>query len=181
MARIPYPDQQQLDERAQALLTKLPAINIFRMLAHNSGVLEGIAVLGNALLVEGQLDPVLREIAIIRTGVLYNSFYEVHQHQRIGRQLGMSDALLSAIHEGAEAVAFSELQRQVMRLTDDLVHNSRASDATFTPLLELLPHAQLIELVTCVGFYTMISNLLNTFAVDIETPEQSPHALLPAR
>lgn len=174
MARIPYPDPQQTDERAQAVLAKLPALNIFRMLAHNSGVLEGVAQLGSALLVSGSLDPVLREIAIIRTGVLRGAAYEVHQHERIGRQLGMSDALLAAIHDGAQAAEFSEIQRQVMRLTDDIVANSRASDSTFAPLASQLSHAQMIELVICVGFYTMVSGFLESLDIDIEPADQQP-------
>ncbi|MBF7731240.1 carboxymuconolactone decarboxylase family protein [Pseudomonas sp. N040] len=180
MARIPYPDPQQLDARAQAILAKLPALNIFRMLGHNSGVLEGITVLGNALLLEGKLDPILREIAIIRTGLLRNSRYEVHQHERIGQQLGMSAELLAAIHEGPQASAFSEVQRQVMRLTEDIARNSRASDLTLKPLAARLSQAELLELLVCVGFYTMISDLLNTLDIEIESPLQTPEVLLPA-
>jgi len=181
MARIPYPDPQQLDERSKATLAGAPSLNVLRMLAHSGCVLEGIRVLGNGLLLEGQLDPVLREIAIIRTGLLRGSRYEVHQHEKIGQLYGMSQELLAAIHEGSEAAAFNPLQRQVMLLADDIVHNSRASDATFGPLAAQLSPGEMMELVACIGFYTMISDLLNTFEVDIEAPEQSPDFKLLAR
>ena len=181
MARIPYPDSQQTDDKARAILEKLPALNILRMLSHSSAVLEGVAVMGNALLANGTLDPVLREIAIIRTGVLKQSAYEVHQHQRIGRQLGMSEELLAAIHEGPHAAAFSPLQQQVMRLTDDVVANSRASDATFAPLGSQLSPAQMVELLICIGFYTMVSNFLNSMDIEIEAADQQPDLSLPGQ
>ena len=181
MVRIPYPDPQQLDSRSKATLDELPKLNVFRMLAHSGVVLEGIRVLANGLLREGQLNPVLREIAIIRTGLLRGSHYEVHQHEKLGQLYGMSQELLAAIHEGAEAAAFDPLQRQVMLLTDDIVHNSRASDATFGPLAAQLSPGEMLELVTCIGCYTMVSDLLNTFDVDIEAPEQSPEFKLPDR
>jgi alkylhydroperoxidase family enzyme len=152
-----------------------------RMLSHSSGVLEGIAVMGNALLTNGTLDPVLREIAIIRTGVLHRSAYEVHQHERIGRLLGMSDELLAAIHAGPDSSAFNELQRQVMCLTDDIVANSRASDSTFAPLASQLSHVEMIELVICIGFYTMVSNFLNTLDIEIEATDRQPDLSVAAR
>ena len=63
--------------------------------------------MGNYLLFKSKLDPILREIAIIRAGVLSKAKYEVHQHERIGRDLGMSDALIRAIHKGPDDPARS--------------------------------------------------------------------------
>lgn len=181
MARLPYPDAQQTDEKAKAILSQLPDLNIMRMLSHNSSVLEGVAVMGNALLANGQLDPLLREIAIIRTGVLKGSVYEVHQHERIGRLLGMSDDLLTAIHAGPDAAVFTPLQRQVMALTDDIVANSRASDRTFAPLASQLSHAQMIELVICIGFYTMVSNFLSSLDIEVEAADRQPDLSMAVR
>ncbi len=179
MPRIPYPEPQDLDAGSRALLEQLPELNIFRMLGHHAGVLAGVAGLGNALLLQGSLDPQLREIAIIRTGVLRGSAYEVHQHERLGRELGMSEALLAAIHQGAEAPGLDDLQRQVLRLTDDVVRHSRASDASFQPLAERLTRAQLLELLACIGFYTMICDLLNSLDIPIESAaERPPYPLL---
>mgnify|MGYP006331978995 FL=1 len=181
MARLPYPDAQQTDEKARTILSQLPALNIMHMLSHSSDILEGVAVMGNALLANGTLDPVLREVAIIRTGVLHRSTDEVHQHERIGRLLGMSDELLAAIHAGPDASAFTTLQRQVMRLTDDIVANSRASDSTFAPLASQLSHREMIELVICIGFYAMVSNFLNTLDIEVEAADRQPDLSVAAR
>ena len=80
----------------------------------------------------------------------------------------MSDDLIKAIHEGPDAAAFDDMQRMVMRFTDDVVKNTRASDATFDPLLEKLGPKQMQELTITIGYYTMVSNFLETFDVDIE-------------
>ena len=142
-------------------------------------MLDSFIKLGNSILVHGDLDPVLREIAIVRTGVLRGSKYEVYQHEAISRKLGMSDELIKAIHEGPDAKVFDETQRQVMRFTDDVVKNTRASDATFNPLAEKLGYKQLQELVVTIGFYTLVSNFLETFDVDIEDAGHKSGVKLP--
>src|SRR3954451_5312231 len=105
MARIPYPDPASLQPETQEPLPKLdhPPMNIFRMLAGGEGLLRAFSRFGNHLLFKSQLDPVLREIAILRVGVLSDATYEMYQHDRISRGIGMSEELLAAIRAGADA------------------------------------------------------------------------------
>ncbi len=170
MARIPYPDLATLDPNTTAFLDKLPPLNIFRMMAHSEGLLPAFTRLGNHLLFKSELDPVLREIAILRVGVLSGARYELFQHERIARQLGMSDELIRAIHAGPEAAGLDDLQRLVVRLTDDVVANVRASDETFGPLRERLSVRELQELVMTIGYYMAVSRFLETFDVEVEDP-----------
>ena len=168
MARLPYPDRATLEPETQELLGKLPPLNIFRMMGGGEGLLAGFVRLGNHLLFKSRLDPVLREIAIIRVGVLSKARYELFQHERIGRGLGMSDALIAAIHRGPDDPTFDDLQRLVMRFTDDVVHHVRASDDTFRPLADRLSLQELQELTVTIGYYMTASRFLETFDVDIE-------------
>jgi 4-carboxymuconolactone decarboxylase len=168
MARVPYPDPATLDPNTKAFFDQLPPLNVFRMLAHGQGLLAAFAGFGNHLLFKTDLDPMLREIAIIRVGVLSGAGYEVFQHERIARQLGMSDELIASIREGPDSTAFNDVQRLVMRFTDDIVANVRASDDTFAPLLERLSVRGLQELVMTIGFYMAVSRFLETFDVEVE-------------
>lgn len=168
MARIPYFDPANADDATKETLGKLPPLNIFRMMGHSGGLLKRFIGLGNHLLGASQLDPVLREIAIVRVGVLSKASYEVHQHERICRQMGMAEDLIQAIHEGPDAKPFNALQADVMRYTDDVVLNVRASDATFGKLSKELSHKEMQELTLTIGFYMMVSRFLETFDVDIE-------------
>lgn len=170
MARVPYPDPKTLQPETQQTLAKLAPLNIFRMLAGGEGLLSSFLKLGNHILFKSKLDPILREIAIIRAGVLSKAKYEVHQHEKIGRDIGMSDALIKAMHMGPDDPALNEMQRLVMRYTDDVVKNVRASDATFKPLAERLSLQEMQELTITIGFYMMVSRFLETFDIDIEQP-----------
>ena len=170
MARVPYPNPTKLSPDTQEVLGKMPPLNIFRMMAGGEGLLQAFTRMGNYILFKSKLNPILREIAIIRAGVLSKAKYEVYQHERIGRDLGMSDALIKAIHAGPEDGQFDEPQRMVMRYTDDIVRNVRASDATFEPLSERLSLQEMQELTVTIGYYMMVSRFLETFDVDIEQP-----------
>ena len=55
-----------------------------------------------------------------------------------------------------------------MNFVDDLVHNIRASDETFLPLLDAFTLQEVQELTLTVGFYMMTCRFLETFDVDIE-------------
>ena len=70
MARIPYPDPDTFDADTRSLLDKLPPLNLFRMMAGGGALLNNFVRLGNHLLFKSELDPVLRELAIIRVGVV---------------------------------------------------------------------------------------------------------------
>ncbi|MDP3173951.1 MAG: carboxymuconolactone decarboxylase family protein [Phenylobacterium sp.] len=169
MPRIPYFDPADaVGPRAKKAYEKLPPLNLFRMLGHSGELLDGFTKLGGQLLNYGKLEPVLREIAIIRVGVLSKASYEITQHERIGKRVGMSDALIAAVHEGPDAAAFDDLQRLVMRFTDDVVLNVRASDATFEPLRARVSYHQLHELVMVIGYYMTVSRILETFDVELE-------------
>jgi alkylhydroperoxidase family enzyme len=170
MARIPYPDPAALLPETQETLAKMgdPPINIFRMLAGGEGLLRAFSRFGNHLLFKTKLDPVLREIAILRVGALSDAAYEMYQHDRISRGMGMSEELLAGIRYGADDPVFDDLQRNVMRYTDDVVQNVRASDATFDPLRDALSVQELQELTVTIGFYMLVSRYLETFEVEIE-------------
>lgn len=168
MARIDYPTVDQIDGGTAALLAKLPPLNIFRMLATSGDLMRSFVRLGNHLLYESSVDPVLREIAIVRVGVLSGASYEVHQHERIAKAVGATDELIAAIHAGPDAPALDEPQRLVMRFTDDVVANVRAGDGVFTAAVALLGEQGVVELTVTIGYYMMVSRFLETFDVDIE-------------
>jgi 4-carboxymuconolactone decarboxylase len=168
VARVPYPDPNSLTPETLDILRGMQPLNIFRMMAGGEGLLRAFSRMGNYLLFRTKLDPVLREIAIIRVGVLSRAIYEVHQHEQMGRTLGMSDALIAAIHAGPDDPAFTKQQALVVRFTDDVVVNVRAGDATFKPLLAVLTLQEVQELTMTIGYYMMVSRYLETFDIELE-------------
>src|SRR5216684_2071610 len=141
MARIDYCDPAHASERTREILEKNRNANIFRMMAHSPSYFEQYCRLGRAIRVKGELDPVVRELAITRTGILCEAPYEVVAHKRIGKEVGV---------------------------TDEIVTLRRPTDATFNAIAAKLTPAALIELQLSVGFYIMTSKFLETFGIDMQ-------------
>jgi 4-carboxymuconolactone decarboxylase len=170
MPRIPYYDVDQATGRHAEFLGKLkPHLNIYRMLANSENVLKGFVRMGNALLYRCELDPTLRELAILRVGRLSRAAYEIFQHERIAREVGVDEAKIAALRDATiEAPAFSDNDKAVLRFTDDVVRNVRASDRTLKAVQAFLSASALVELTLTIGYYMMVCRFLETTGVDGE-------------
>lgn len=169
MARIPYYDPAKATPKLAEMMGKLkPVLNIYRMLANSDAGARGFVHLGNALLFRGKLDPKLRELAILRVGWLSRASYEVFQHERIGRDVGLSDAKIRAVSKGAEDPVFEPNDRAVLRFAEDVVKNVKASDANLKAIAAFLSAEQVTELLLTIGYYMMVSRFLETMGVDDE-------------
>src|SRR3954470_9227517 len=172
MARIDYSDPAKLDERTSGIVAKNRGANIFRMMAHSPDYLRQYCRLGAAIRFRGELDPVLRELAITRTGILCEAPYEVVAHKRIGKGVGVTDAQNAALEDWKTATCFDEVQRAALAFTDEVVKLRRPTEATFSAIAGKLTPAALIELQLAVGFYIMTSKFLETFGIDMQPVEE---------
>ena len=68
MARIEPIDPTAVPDDVREALENLPPLNIFRMLAATEETLRAFSRFGQHIAFRTSLDPVLREIAILRTG-----------------------------------------------------------------------------------------------------------------
>ena len=168
MARIEYCDTSKSNERTREILGKNRNANILRMMAHSPSYLEQYCRLGGAIRHKGELDPVVRELAITRTGILCEAPYEVVAHRRIGKNVGVSDEQNAALDDWKPATCFNALQRAALAFTDEIVRLHRPTDATFNAIAAQLTPAALVELQLSVGFYIMTSKFLETFDIDMQ-------------
>lgn len=170
MARIPYYQPGPEDAEKKALQGQPPSnLNIFRMVTHApTAIAKQFIGLPASVLMNGKLDPILREMAITRAGILCNSPYEVHQHRKLCKAVGMSAEKIDALDKGSSSPVFSEIEKLVLRFTEEMVLGRKVGDETFNALREYFSDDVLVELAIAAGCYMMISIFLNTFEVDIE-------------
>ena len=167
MARIDYADRANMPDALRDQLEALPPLNIFAMMAHADHIIRPFMDLGTAFLFRGTLDPVLREMAILRVGYRSNASYETAQHEKIGRDVGMSETQIIACKSWPDADV-SEDEALVLAFTDDVMANVRASNETFQPALSKFGSKGAQELTLLIGYYMMVCRFLETFEVDIE-------------
>jgi alkylhydroperoxidase family enzyme len=168
MARIDYSDPAKHNDRTRELLGKNRNVNILRMMAHAPSHFEQYCRLGGAIRSRGELDPVVRELAITRTGILCEAPYEIVAHKAIGKTVGVTDEQNAALENWETANCFNDVQRAALAFTDEIVRLRRPTDATFNAIKSKLAPRALVELQLAVGFYIMTSKFLETFDIDMQ-------------
>jgi 4-carboxymuconolactone decarboxylase len=156
-------------------------IALFRTLARNPRVLGKIRA-GN-LLDRGSIDRHDREIVILRTCARCGSEYEWGVHAAIfAARFGIDEAALAAtVHAGPVDPAFSERDRLLVRMVDELHETSTLSEPLWRELRARWKDEQLVELVVLTGFYHSISFVTNAFAIAREDlAARFPAAAAPA-
>src|SRR3954447_18206232 len=88
---------------------------------------------GASLLGELELNPLLRELAILRVARLTpHAEYEWVQHVPIGKAVGATDEHVTALEsDEPEAECFTADQRTVLRFTTEVLRDARPSDESF--------------------------------------------------
>ncbi|AUX45572.1 carboxymuconolactone decarboxylase [Sorangium cellulosum] len=167
MARLPYVNIDELPEELRVSLARLPPLNLYRLLAHTPNVMQVLA-LSSVNMCEAEIDQRLRELAILRVAHLTGSRYEWVQHATLARSLGVSAAQVEAVPRGADAEVFSEVERLVLRFTDEMTEDVKVSTPTFQALAQHLNARCLMELAIAIGMYGMLARIMETFEVELE-------------
>lgn len=102
-----------------------------------------------------QLDPKLRELAIIRTGIVGDSRFEYSQHLKVARMVGIPEEKLAAIKGWTTSDLFAPVERAVMAATDEILSRNLVEDETFAALRKHLSDAQILELFVVIGLWRM--------------------------
>lgn len=154
MARLPY---------AEIPDPRVPPANIFRLIANAETVFAPYMRYGLGLLRDLELDPVVREQAILRVAALTpGAEYEWVQHEPIGRAAGMSDEQIAACRDGGDDL--------VLRFTEEVVRDASPSDATFAAISDRLSPREIIELLLVIGQYMCLARVMATAQIDIDPP-----------
>ena len=87
---------------------------------------------------------------------------------RAGLKVRLSEAKIAALEDNPQSTIFSPLERLVIRFTDEVVRNVKASDPLFTELLAQLDKQRIAELILTIGFYMTAGRFLENLEVEIE-------------
>jgi 4-carboxymuconolactone decarboxylase len=153
----------------QALLASRPDFNVYKTLAHDVDLYNRWSPLGRFVLDGSSLPPREREIVMLRMGWLCQSEYEWAQHARIAKaQAGLSNQDVHRIAEGPAAAGWSDFERTLLRMVDELRYDTMISDATWNALRAKYSVQQVIEALYTAAQYQLVSMALNTLGVQLD-------------
>src|SRR5215469_7254732 len=113
---------------------RFSSLNAFRVMLHNSLAAGAVAELLRTLMFHNTVNARARELVILRNGWRTRSEYEFCQHVRVSRDLKMSDEEILGVREPDNCRAYSEIDRAIIRMADELLDNSEVSRETWNIL-----------------------------------------------
>jgi alkylhydroperoxidase family enzyme len=156
--------------KAREAMADLPvnAVNLMATMAHNRTVARGINQLAQAVMLEGDVPRRQLEIAVLRMGWNCRAEYEFGQHTLFARETGLTDAEISATTRPISDGAWSDADRAVLRLVDDLYTDDCLSDSTWDEATRHFSSADMVQLIAAAGCYRLVSGFLNSAGVQLD-------------
>jgi 4-carboxymuconolactone decarboxylase len=144
----------------------------FNAFVHAPKIGKRLSSLGALLRFRTSIDRRLSEVAICTVGAHWHSEFEFWAHAPMAIEHGVDAAVLDALREGRTPEFERDDERTVHDIVTQLLTNRRVDAATYAAGVELLGERGLVELVTTVGYYCLISMTLNLFEVGLPEGEQ---------
>lgn len=171
----------EMSTEQQALLgprTDTAALpNIYGVFARHPAHFQALAAF-TAYVSRGSTLPArTRELAVLRVIWLNQCAYEWGHHEPLGQAAGLTSDEIARIPRGPAAAGWNQADRAVLRATDLLRASADLDEPGFAALATVLSEAQLIDFVTLVGCYGLVTAALNVFDVQ---PDEG-RSRLPAR
>ena len=130
--------------------------------------------LGSHVRFKTSVPPRLSELAILCTGSHWKAQFEWYAHARIALKQGVSERTIRDIHAGRPPKSAPRDERAIYAFAKELYAKRRVSNATYARVHKFLGDAGTVELVGIMGYYALISMILNVFRMPVPEGAQPP-------
>jgi 4-carboxymuconolactone decarboxylase len=116
----------------------------------------------------------LNELAICMAGRKWGAQYEFYAHRRLGIDAGLNPAILDAVAAGQRPAEMSGDETLVYEFVTDLLSTGAVTDGRYGAVLDRFGERGVMDLVGAVGYYSMVSMVLNVAEVPLPEGEAPP-------
>ena len=172
MSRLPLVDPERAPKKVREAFAALPAqLSIFKLMAHAENSFRPLLALGGSILARQQLDPKLRELAILQAAALTPGEYEWVQHVPIAKSVGATDAQIEALERGQlDADCFDERESLLLRFGAQALRETRVDASLFDAARVHFSPREIVELLITLGYYSMLARLTEVLELAAEAP-----------
>ena len=141
----------------------------FLPLLRSPELLDRVARVGEYLRFGSTLGDRVRELATCAAARHVSNQFEWRMHAPLARKAGVADATLQALRAGARPKQLPADEEAALDFCFELLHTHGVSDATWNDTLAQFGEQGAVELATLVGYFVMVSWLMNV----ARTPAQA--------
>jgi 4-carboxymuconolactone decarboxylase len=184
-SRVPILEEKSLTPAQRALLDSIRSgprgssttiRGPFAVFLHAPAFGELAQQLGGYCRFKTGVPPRLSEFAILVTAKLWRAQYEWFAHVPQAERAGVKAETIRDLHKGRVPQAAPKDERAIYDFIQELYKSRRVSDKTFERVRSLLGDAATVELVGILGYYALISMILNVFRMSPPESEPLPFA-----
>lgn len=184
--RLPLPSAREtgLLFRASGMVARafgrrgVPAV--FVLLARHRRLFWTWLLFAAQMMPYGRLPAIERELLILRTAWLCRCRYEWGQHVQMAVRVGVADADIVRVTEGAAAFESGRV-RVMLEACDELLRDASLGGPTLAMLRTYLDPRDITELTMLVGHYRMLAGLINAAALPLDADMEAELAAFEAR
>ena len=123
------------------------------------------------------IPPDLNELAICMAGRKWTAQYEFYAHRKLGIDAGLPAAVLDAVANGTTPTNMSADVALVYNFVTALLGTGSVPDAQYQPVADRFGEPGVMDLVGAIGYYSLVSMVLNV--ADVQLPAGEPKPLKP--
>jgi 4-carboxymuconolactone decarboxylase len=175
MARVSTIEEGGKPELA-ALIAKIKGarrgklINVYKLLLHAPELAATWFDHNNAVRWKTGIDGRLREIVVIRIGILLGAAYILRQHvPALAIAEGVTQAECDALRDWRASSLFSDRESAVLAYADAMTRDIKVPDAIYAELKPHFSEREIVELTVLVGTYNMHARVIQALEIDLET------------
>ena len=116
----------------------------------------------------GQLPRRDTELVILRVAWQCRSAYEWQQHVPIALRVGLTPDEVAGVADSSPAGGFTERQRALLAVSDELLARRALSDATWSAVQASLGDREAIELCLLIGHYQGLASTIGALGIQLE-------------
>jgi len=148
-------------------------LNIYETLLHSPALAMAFLEQVSAVRWKTELDGQIREIVIIRVGILNRCEYVFRAHvPAYTAQEGLTREQCEAIADWHSSTLFDARQRAALAYTDAMTRDIQVSDAVYAGLRPHFSERQIVELTMLIGTYNMHTRVLQALEIDPTAPRE---------
>jgi 4-carboxymuconolactone decarboxylase len=137
----------------------------FTVMLYHPTVGHPVQDLGTVLRFRGSLPDRARELVILVVAAHWHSDFEWWAHERIGRNVGLTDAEIDALRTGAPLTVTDPVDQAALDTARALVQRADLNDVEHARAQDAIGDEQLVEVTALVGYYAMLALQMRVFRI----------------
>jgi AhpD family alkylhydroperoxidase len=117
---------------------------------------------------ESELDPKLRELAILAVGHTAGSDYEIAHHQSHAIRAGATQRQIADVADFESSDAFNDAERALMRLARESTLQVHVSGQRWADARAHLSDRQMVELCMTIAWYNSGVRIMGSLGIELE-------------